>query len=412
MIQLFKMAWRDLGRNRRRSFLSALALGLGLALLMTMAAIVDGEFRGSMDLTIQLQSGHLQVRAPSYDEGKTSLAWEDLVENPDAIAAQIAALPEVQVATPRLFASGVLAAGAESVGVRIVGIDPPSEANAPFRDGLVGGEFLNADDRTGVLIGQPLAEEMNLGVGDPINLLVNTSNGDVDEQVFTIRGVYSTRTPTYDEGTLFMPLAKAQAITRAEKHASSIFVLLQEREQTGAVVATLKAGNGPIANGALQLATWEEMNKLLLEYEQFAAAYMVVLYLIILAITATVIVNTFVMAVFERTREIGILSAIGMRGRRIMAMFFAESSLLAVGGIAIGLVLGCLLVLYFTEIGFYIGDMGISGMLFGDRVYAHLTLNDTVTLCITAFVVALLAALYPAMLAARMDPVQALHGGK
>lgn len=405
MIQLYKMAWRDLGRNRRRSFFSALALALGLALLLLMAAIVEGEYRGAMDLSIKLQSGHLQVRAPSYDEDKTSLAWEDLLENPDAIAAQIATLPAVKVATPRLFASGILATGAESVGVRIVGIDPPSEANAPYRDGLVSGEYLNADDREGVLIGQPLAEELNLRAGDRINLLVNTSNGDVDEQVFTIRGLYSTHTPAYDEGTVLMPLAKAQAITRTEKHASIIFVLLQEREQTDAVVAALQTGN-------YQIATWEQMNELVLQFEQFAAAYMVVLYLIILAITATVIVNTLVMAVFERTREIGILSAIGMKAGRIMAMFFAESSLLAVGGIGMGLVLGGLIVAYFSKYGFYIGDIGMTGLLFGDRIYAYLTLSDTITLTVIAFVITLLAALYPAMLAARMDPVQALHGGK
>jgi ABC-type lipoprotein release transport system permease subunit len=401
---MYKMALRDLGRNRRRTFFSALALAIGLALLMMMAAVLEGEMRGSMDLSIQLQSGHLQVRAQSYDEDKTSLAWEDLLENPDQIAAQIASLPAVKVATPRLFASGILATGADSVGVRVFGIDPLSEANAPFRNGLVGGEFLNADDREGVLIGQPLAEKLNLRAGDQINLLVNTSNGDVDEQLFTIRGIYSTRTPTYDEGTVFMPLAKAQAITRAEKHASIIFVLLQEREQTGAVMAALPTST-------YQIATWEQMNAFVLQTEQFAAAYMAVLYLIILAITATVIVNTLVMAVFERTREIGILSAIGMRGGRIMAMFFAESSLLAVGGIGMGLMLGGLMVAYLTRYGIFIGNMATT-ILLGERIYAYLTLNDAITLTIAVFVVTLLAALYPAMLAARMDPVQALHGGK
>jgi ABC-type lipoprotein release transport system permease subunit len=117
------------------------------------------------------------------------------------------------------------------------------------------------------------------------------------------------------------------------------------------------------------------------------------------------------MAVFERTREIGILSAIGMRGGRIMAMFFAESSLLAVGGIGMGLMLGGLMVAYLTRYGIFIGNMATT-ILLGERIYAYLTLNDAITLTIAVFVVTLLAALYPAMLAARMDPVQALHGGK
>jgi ABC-type lipoprotein release transport system permease subunit len=399
------MSFRDLGRNKRRSFFSALALGMGLSLLLLMASVIRGEMRGSMESTIKLQSGHLQLHASAYDQDKTSLAWEDLIENPDQAAAKIAALSPVKAATPRLFASGIVTAGEESAGVKVIGIDPLSEANAPYRDGLVQGEFLSPDDREGILIGQPLAEKLNLNVGKQINLLVNTSNGDVDVQPFIIRGIYSTRTPGYDEFNVFLPIAKAQAIARAENHASSIFILLNDRDQTQAVVSSLQASN-------YQIVTWMEANELLIQTERFSAAYMMVLYLIVLAITATVIVNTLVMAVFERTREIGILSAIGMKSNRIMLMFFAESILLTVGGLLIGLVLGGLMVYYGTVQGFFIGDMGITGIILGDTIHAYLTVSDTITLTIMAFIVSLLAALYPALLAARLEPVNALHGGK
>ena len=405
MIQLLKMAYRDLGRNRRRSFFSALALGMGLALLLLMAAVVEGEMRGSLESTIRLESGHLQVRAGTYDEVKTSLAWDDLIENPSGIAAQIAALPQVEVATPRLFASGIVSVGDETEGVRVIGVEPSSAANAPVRDGLVAGDFPAADDREGVLLGQPLADRLSLHVGDNLTLLINTSNGDVDQQAFTIRGLYSTRTPTYDDRTVFLPLAKAQAFTRAEDHASTILVILHDREQAEAVAAALQ---GP----GLQTVTWQKANELLIQTEQFAKASMVVLYLIVLGVTATVIVNTLVMAVFERTREIGILSAIGMRQRRIMAMFFAESGLLGVGGIALGLAIGGLLVAYATNQGFYIGNMGVTGMMLGERIYAYLTVQDTLTLTVVAFIVTLLAALYPAWLAARLEPVEALRAGQ
>ena len=133
MIQLLKMAFRDLGRNRRRSFFSSLALGLGLAVLLLMAAFINGEMNGAMDSTIRLQSGHLQVRAQSYDEGKTSLKWEDLVENPDQVVAQIASLAPVKVATPRLFASGIASVGDQSTGVRVIGIDPLSRPTRLIR---------------------------------------------------------------------------------------------------------------------------------------------------------------------------------------------------------------------------------------------------------------------------------------
>ena len=405
MIQLLKMAFRDLGRNRRRSFFSSLALAIGLALLLLMASFIHGEMSSAIDATIRLQSGHLQVRAKSYDESKTSLQWDDLVVNPNQVAAQIASLAPVKVATPRLFASGIVAVRDESAGVRIFGIDPHSEANAPYWEGLVSGEFLTPDDREGLLIGQPLAEKLGLKAGDPVNLSVNTSNGDVDEQVFTIRGIYSTQTGGFDSVTVFLPLAKTQTITQTENHASTIFVLLKDGAQTSSVAAALQSSN-------YQVLTWTQMNELIIQTEDMANAYIVILYLIVLAITATVIVNTLIMAVFERTREIGILSAIGMKSRQIMAMFLAESTLLAIGGIVMGLILGGLAVAYTTRHGFYIGNMGVTGILISDTIYTDLTWNDTVTLTLAAFIVTLLAGLYPATLAARMEPVEALRAEK
>ncbi|HVN52916.1 MAG TPA: ABC transporter permease [Anaerolineaceae bacterium] len=404
MKQLFTMAFRNLGRNRRRSLLSSLALGIALSLLLLMAGVLRGEMRTSLESSIRLQSGHLQVRAGSYSEEKTSLKWEDLVENPDKIAVQVATLPVVTVATPRLYASGIVANGDNSVGVRIIGVDPTSPANAPLQEGLLSGTFPAADDRQGIYMGQYLADKLGLKSGGQVDLLVNTSSGEVDEQLFTIRGTYTTHNPGFDQISVFMPLAKAQAMTRTENHASTIFVLLKDRDQADAAAAALKGGN-------YQIKTWKDLNALFVSYEQYADAAMYLLYLIILGITATVIINTLMMSVFERTREIGILSAIGMKSRQIMEMFFAESSLLAVGGILIGLALGGLLVAYASRYGFYLGNYGATGILISDRIYAYLTVQDTVTLTVLTLIISLLAALYPASLAARMEPVEALHGG-
>jgi len=405
MFTLYKMALRDLGRNRRRSIFSALALGLGLMVLLLMAGVITWELNSSMDKSIALQSGHLQLRAKTYDENKTSLAYEDLVQNPEAVAAQIAALAPVKVATPRLYASGIVVSGDESLGVRIVGIDPASAANAPFQEGMVSGQFLTADDTGGILIGQTLADKMGLKAGDQVNLLVNTANGDVQQQGFAIRGIYSTHTPGYDQSTVFLPIAKAQAITNTANHASTIFILLKDSQQAAPVAAAIQTSQ-------YEVLTFEQMNVLLTQFNQYANGLLFFLYLIVLAITATVIVNTLVMAIFERTREIGILAAIGMKGRRIMAMFFAESSLLAIGGIFMGLVLGGILVYLMGTYGFPIGNFGVTGFLLGDRIYAQLTINDVVTLSLTALIVTLLASLYPALLAARMEPVDALRGGQ
>jgi ABC-type lipoprotein release transport system permease subunit len=406
MLQFFKMAFRDLGRNRRRTFFSALAVGASLALLMLMSSVVNGEMGGAVEQAIHLQSGHIQVRAASYDENKNSLKWEDLVENPDQIAGQIAALPPVAAATPRLYASGFLATGNESAGVRLYGIDPASAANDPYRNGLLSGSFLTADDSGGLLIGEPMAARLHLKVGDSISLSVNTANGNVDEQTFTVRGIYSTNTYGFDNSTVLMPLAKAQAITQTQNHSSTIFILLKDTNATSTVINALKS------SGNLKVLTFEDMNPLVLQWEQMAKSYIGLFYMIILAIGASVIINTLIMSVYERTREIGILAAVGMRGNGIMSLFLAESSLLAVGGVIFGLILGIASVYLFNINGFNIGKMGISGILVSNTIYAKPALADTINLAITTFIVTMLAGLYPAIMASRMQPMEALRAEK
>ena len=403
MNQLLKMAFRDLGRNKRRSILSALAVSMATTLLIFMASVVRGEFRGALQNGIRLQTGHLQVRAASYDENKVSLAWEDLINDPAQVTDQLKALPQVVDATPRLIASGILSLSDHSRGVQVIGMDPASEANQIFRQGVIAGDFLTSDDREGILIGRPLAERFGLHAGDRVNLLINTSNGDVDEQLFTIRGIYTTNVFPYDENTVFMPLAKAQTFAGAENHASIIFVLLQNQEQAEPVAAALTSSN-------YQIQTWQDLNELSVQFERFAGAYMIILYLIILGITATVVTNTLVMAVYERTREIGILSAIGMKGRRIMFAFLTEAALLATGGVIGGLVLGGLINAYVSRVGMVIpAAQGVTGILLGDKIYPYLTSQDVISLTVVAYVITLIASLYPATLAARMEPVEALH---
>jgi len=139
MNQLFKMAFRDLGRNKRRSILSALAVSIGTTLLIFMAAVVRGEFRGALQNGIRLQTGHLQVRAASYEENKVSLAWEDLIVDPAQVTDQLKSLPQVLDATPRLIASGILSLGDHSRGVQVIGMDPAAEANQFLRRGVLAG---------------------------------------------------------------------------------------------------------------------------------------------------------------------------------------------------------------------------------------------------------------------------------
>ena len=410
MFRLWKLAIRDLKRNRRRSALTLVAVGLGLALLIVTSGFTEGSVQGAIENNIRVRSGHVQVREESYDEDKVSLKWEDLLDDPQGLAAQALALPEVREAAPVLWASGILATSEESAGVQVFGIDPLSETSMPFREDLVAGEFLSPDDRDGILIGERLARSLGLTAGDDIGLLINTADEQPDEAVFTIRGLYDTGTPSYDEITVFIPLAKAQAFTRAGDRASAVVVLLHDKEDADAVAGALRApGQTP---QKVRTFTWRDLNQVILQAVEMSMGIMYLMYLVVLAVVAVVIANTLLMSVFERTREMGILAALGMKGRQVLAMFVLEAGILGVIGIAAGLLLGSLGVYYLATQGWNIGDlasMATAEIGYGETIYAKFAPAEMVQLSIASLVITLLASLYPAWFAARMEPIDALR---
>ena len=331
--KLWTIAWRDLWRNRRRSFFSILAVGLGLALLIVMDGFINGYFGDTVENTIRLESGHLQLRAPTYEAEKTSLLWKDLLQSPTALAEQANALEQVDAAAPVLWANGYLNTRDESVGLRIYGVDPESKIYSPFRDGMISGEFLQADDRSGILIGKRLADDLELGAGDSVRVAIINSDGQPDETDFTIRGVYETGVFSYDDSSLLMPLSKAQAFANTGGRASAVTMWLNNEEDADAVAAALQQPE-------VKALTWRTLNQMLIETFDTAMGLYVYMYGIVILIVAVLIANTLLMAVFERIREIGILAALGMKRRQITTMFLLEAVILGIFGVILGNILG------------------------------------------------------------------------
>lgn len=404
--KLWTIAYRDLGRNRRRSVLSLLAVALGLALLMVMNGFIAGIMQDSLQNSIRLRTGHLQLRASSYQEETLSLQAKDLLADPDGLAARARALPEVQAAAPVVWASGILDTLDDSAGLQVYGIDTESPIYAPIRAALVDGTFLTPDDRSGILIGKSLADSMGIGVGQKANLAIVNSDGRPDEGTFTVRGLFATGIPTYDEGAALMPLSKAQAFTGTNRHASAIFILLNDQADTDKVAAALR---GP----DVAVLTWSDLNQLFVQAFRTGMSFYALLDFIVMLIVAVIIANTLLMSVFERIREMGILAALGMKGRQILQMFLLESASLGLAGIALGLVVGSAGVGYLATRGFAIDDkvatVGGSGIALGTTLYARFVPGTFAALALVMLLIVLLASLYPAWYAARLEPVEALR---
>jgi ABC-type lipoprotein release transport system permease subunit len=403
--KLWTIAYRDLGRNRRRSFFTLLAVALGLALLIFINGLIGGVTADAVENNIRLKTGHVQLRAESFEEEKLSLQWDDLLDNGAELAAQAQAMPQVASAAPVLWAVGILNTADETTNLQVYGVDVTSDFYAPVRNGIEAGEWLAADDRSGIVLGRRLAESMGLQPGDNVSLTVIDADGQPQEQIYVVRGLFSSGAVSYDESAAFLPLAKAQAVTNTAGRASAVTILLHDQEDAAAVAAALAAPG-------VQALTWRELNQTFLQTMDTAMSFYMLLDFIVMLVVAVVIANTLLMAVFERVREMGILAALGMKGRQIMQMFLLEAATLGLTGVAAGILLGIAIVLYLANTGIYIGDEmagAAENIALGSTMYTRLLPANIAGLSVATLVITLLASLYPAWFAARLEPVEALH---
>ncbi|MCB9120466.1 MAG: ABC transporter permease [Caldilinea sp.] len=402
--KLWVIAYRDLIRNRRRTFFTLLAVALGLALLIVLNGFIAGILDDALQNSIRLQTGHVQVRAETYEDSRRSLQWKDLVEQPGEIAAQAATMPEVAAATPILWADTILNTSSESVGMQLYGIEPDSAFYDPIRASLVGGNFIEANDRGGVMIGKRMADSLGLKLGENVSLTTINADGVPEEGIFAIRGIFDSGVLVYDEATVFMPIAKAQSFALTGDRASTIIMLLHDENDADQVAAAVTAPD-------LQALTWRELNAVFLETMGTAMSFYWILDGIVMLIVAVIIANTLLMAVFERIREMGILSALGMKRRQVMQMMIFEASIISLAGIILGLAIGLGFVALLTQNGFVMGEMAGSTptIPLSAVVYAKFAPETFAWLAVWTFIIALLASLYPAWFAARLEPVKALH---
>jgi ABC-type lipoprotein release transport system permease subunit len=403
--KFLSIAFRDLLRNGRRTALTALAVALGLVVVMSFSGLLEGMVESMLADNIRLSTGHLQIREESYDADKGSLLARDLLSDPEAVTEQVEALPEVASAAPVLWLSGLIATPQESNGVQVVGIRPEDAFNAPIREGIVAGEYLNSEDRDRILMGQVLARQMDVSVGDRVGVAISDANGVGQDGVFEVAGLVDTGFPSIDHHRILLPLREAQTFSGVGDRFSSLIVMLNDQDDTAQVAARFSGAD-------TQVVTWEDLNRIILESVDSGMFFYYILYGIVFLAVAVLIANTLLMSVFARAREIGILSSLGMTGGQIMELFMLEGFLLALLGIAAGWVLGLGAVYYLANVGFSIPaetSSMVEGMAFGTQLKGGYAPEQFIILSVLMLLFVTLVSLYPAWYAARMEPVEALH---
>ncbi len=403
--KLVAIAYRDLGRNKRRTIITVTAVVLGLSMLILMSGFIAGITDGALQNGIRLNTGHLQLQAESYEENRLSLLWSDLLQNPDELAAQTLDIPGVKSATPVLWSGGILSTKNDSASIKLTGIDTQSSFYSFLSDGVIEGSIPSPGERGQIMIGLRLAKSLGIGVGSRISLYVGQSEGDPLEDVFTVCGIFATGIPTYDVITVFMPLSQLQAFTGAKQRASAIIVMLNHANDAQKIADLIQIPG-------VKILTWEKMHAYLLMSIQSGMSFYYLIYGIAMLVVAVIIANTLLMSVFERFREMGILSAIGMKPRQILEMMLIEASVVATLGIGLGIILGSVLVKIFETSGIPIGESAasvIGSIALDTTIYTKLVFPDVIGLSLALFLIIMLAALYPARYASRLEPVDALH---
>lgn len=404
MIQLplvATLAWRNLWRHARRTLMILFAFALGVWSMIVIAAITRGSMEQQLDRSILNLTGHMQMHAAGYRD-------DPVIEHrfipPLALAAALTGAG-VTAGARRVRVPGVISSERESAGITLVGIEPERERGLSFiPDAITEGRYLESAEDPGLLLGRRLAERLETGLGRRVVLMSQDVDNRVADRGFRVVGIFDTQPRQMEEAYVFIGRATAQQMLKLGDHVTELAAITADRDRLDAPLAALRA-----AAPGLDVQPWTVLEPLLLLTRKITDVILIIWYAIVFAAMSFGLVNTLLMAVFERTREFGLFQSLGMPPRHILGQVLVESLIL----LALALVAGNLLAaatVYALRGGIDLSAVAEGMELVGVApvIYPAWSTGDMAAANLLVFVLGLAASLYPAWRASRHVPVEAL----
>jgi putative ABC transport system permease protein len=404
-----KMAWRNIWRNPRRSLLTISAIAFASLLLVFMLSWQFGSYDTMINSAVRIHTGHVQVQAEGYNDKRDIRL---VVPNPAAISAILEKIPEVTAYTSRANAFSLISSKERTYGAIVIGIDPVGEAKVSTLGKIIQqGEYLSSSDTNQALIGRLLAKNLHVRSGDELVVLGQGRDGSIAATVVKVKGIFSSGEDEFDRGTIQIPLKYFQDVYTMDGAVHEVVVLGKSLEDVPEIKRAVAAGIEK-TNGKEHLAVldWMELMPGLIEAIKMDLVSGFIFYIILIVVVAFSILNTFLMAIFERRREFGVLMALGTTPWRLTKLLLAESSSVTMMGIVIGTIAGSLITWYFQIHGIVISGTSELMRQYGlpERMYPQLSVLSISIGAGVVLVVTLLAALYPALKVRRLRPVEAM----
>ena len=415
--RLLRLAWRNLWRNPRRTLITMVAIGLGYAMLLFVACLMAGLRHQMVESGTDLVLSDAEVHAPNYypDRPTSQTLGERDGTDVSALINAIAADPRVAAASPRVYGYGLVSATHESAGAELLGVVPDQEQKITvLQSRMVKGSYLTGRIAKSVVMGDKLATTIGVEVGSEIVLLTPAADGSTGNDLYTVVGMFHTGLDAMDRNLVLMPLPSLQELLRLPPgriHEVGIKLLdsdITAATKTAAALEVQLSKSFPV-----RVRAWPELAPELADYVQFNRRVTFILFLIFFLLAVMGIVNTMLMAIVARTRELGMLLAVGMRPVQLVGLIVAEAAILAGGSLVLGAALGSPVLWYLQVHGLYLGGsrgaISLGGVVVGPLWYGRQDFTAYTQAALGLAVIAVVSALYPALRAARFRPAEALR---